>query len=47
MLAALASRLQQPGRICTGRRAAGPTPGECRLGQWVPKSGNVPDWVGR
>ncbi|XP_015981700.1 long-chain fatty acid transport protein 4 isoform X2 [Rousettus aegyptiacus] len=27
MLAALASRLQQPGRICTGRRAAGPTPG--------------------
>ncbi|ELW61998.1 Long-chain fatty acid transport protein 4 [Tupaia chinensis] len=38
---ALPVRLPQPGRIWIGRRTTGPTPGENRLGQWVPRRGYV------
>lgn len=33
---ALPTTLPQSGRIWTGRRAAGPTPGEHRPSRWVP-----------
>lgn len=36
----------ESGRIWTGRRAAGPTPGEHRPGQWVPGRRNIPGRVG-
>lgn len=42
---ALPTTLPQPGRIWTGRRAAGPTPGEHRPGQWVP--GGECAWLSR
>lgn len=40
--------LPQPGRIWTGHRAAGPTLGEQKPGQWVPGRGMCPaeSWGG-
>lgn len=42
MPSALPTPLPQPGRIWTRRRAAGPTPGEHKPGEWVRGRGNVP-----
>lgn len=39
---ALPTPLPLPGRILTGRRTAGPTPGEHKPGKWVPERENVP-----